>query len=124
MDNQQLAGSGQRFIAFLIDAIILGLIGALLGNSSDTRAVSMIVGAAYYIFFWVKQDGQTLGKKAMKIKVIRTDGKPIDWMTGVLRYVGYIVSGIPLLLGYIWILFDSKKQGWHDKIANTYVVKV
>ncbi|QQS43511.1 RDD family protein [Candidatus Roizmanbacteria bacterium] len=124
MENQQLAGSGARFVSFLIDAIILGIVGALLGQTAESGALGMVVGAAYYIFFWVKQDGQTLGKKAMHIKVVRTDGKPMDWMTAGLRYIGYIVSGIPLLLGYIWILFDGKKQGWHDKIANTYVVKV
>jgi len=124
MKDQQYAESGPRFVAFLIDAILLGIIGAIVGQSSDSQAISILIGAAYYIYFWVKQEGQTLGKKAMKIKVVRADGKPMDWMTGGLRYIGYIVSGIPLLLGYIWILFDGKKQGWHDKIAGTYVVKV
>lgn len=124
MKDQQYAGSGQRFVAFLIDAILLGIIGAVLGQASESQVISIIVGAAYYLYFWVKQDGQTLGKKAMHIKVVRADGQPMDWMTAGLRYIGYIVSGIPLLLGYIWILFDGKKQGWHDKIAGTYVVKV
>ena len=124
MKDQQYAGSGERFVAFLIDAILLGIIGSVLNQVSDTQIIGTIVGAAYCMYFWVKQDGQTLGKKAMKIKVVRVDGKQLDWMTAGLRYLGYIVSGIPLLLGYIWILFDGKKQGWHDKIASTYVVKV
>jgi hypothetical protein len=42
----------------------------------------------------------------------------------VLRYVGYLVSGIVMSLGFIWILFDRKRQGWHDKLARTYVVGV
>jgi uncharacterized RDD family membrane protein YckC len=39
------------------------------------------------------------------------------------RYVGYIISTIPLCLGFLWVGFDSKKQGWHDKIAGTVVVR-
>jgi RDD family. len=48
---------------------------------------------------------------------------PIGYGKGFLRWVGMIISGLVLLLGYIWILIDKKNQGWHDKIAGTYVIK-
>lgn len=51
------------------------------------------------------------------------DGKKIDVVRGLLRYVGYIISAIPFLLGFIWAAFDSRKQGWHDKIAATVVIR-
>ena len=60
---------------------------------------------------------------AMGIKVISTDGSPVAWGKALLRYIGYIVSGIPLSLGFIWAAFDAKRQGRHDKIASTYVVR-
>jgi len=67
--------------------------------------------------------GQTLGKMVMGIKVISTDGSSVSWGKALLRLIGYIVSRIPLLLGFFWVSFDAKRQGWHDKIASTYIVR-
>jgi uncharacterized RDD family membrane protein YckC len=52
----------------------------------------------------------------------RTGGRP---STGQLigRYFAYYVSILPLMLGFIWVAFDARKQGWHDKLANTVVVR-
>ena len=50
-------------------------------------------------------------------------GGLIDMGTALLRYVGYIVSAIPLALGFLWIIWDPEKQGWHDKIAKTRVIR-
>lgn len=76
----------------------------------------------YYIFSWLKYGGQTLGNRVMALKVVRENGKPMDVITGIVRYIGYIISSI-VFLGYIWMAFDKRKQGWHDKIAKTLVVK-
>jgi uncharacterized RDD family membrane protein YckC len=77
----------------------------------------------YATSFWSWR-GQTLGKMLLSIKVIRTDGSNISVGYAVLRYLGYIISGVVLGLGFFWIAFDANKQGWHDKIADTYVVKL
>lgn len=124
MNNTQYAGFWIRFVAVVIDAIILSVVGWVIGQVIQAEIIGMLIGAAYYLYFWVKQKGQTPGKKVMGIRIVRVDSKEIDWMTAVLRYVGYIVSGIPLALGFIWVAFDKQKQGWHDKIAGTFVVKV
>jgi uncharacterized RDD family membrane protein YckC len=58
------------------------------------------------------------------IKVVSTDGSPITIGKAVLRYIGYIVSSLIFCLGFLWVIWDADKQGWHDKIAGTYVVKV
>ncbi|TMF21584.1 MAG: RDD family protein [Chloroflexi bacterium] len=80
---------------------------------------------AYFVDFWSQRDGQTIMNKAMGIKVVKTDGSPITVGTAVVRYIGYILNdiifGIPI--GFIWAAFDGNKQGWHDKIAGTIVVK-
>jgi hypothetical protein len=60
---------------------------------------------------------------ALGIKVISSDGSPVSWGQAVLRYIGYIISGLVFALGFIWIAFDAQRQGWHDKIAKTYVVR-
>jgi len=133
-------GFGRRLVAYLIDAIILWVVGACLGfvffslaasgRGQDAltganlalQCLSALIALAYLVVFWATS-GQTPGKMALGIKVIGTDGAPVGWGKALLRYVGYIISGLVFALGFIWIAFDSKRQGWHDKIAKTYVVR-
>ena len=121
-----------RLVAYLIDVVILfvinivlGLVlGAVLGDNGSMLAslLSVVIGLGYYIYFW-GTSGQTPGKSVMKIKVVPVDGSAMTMGKAVMRLIGYFVSGIVIYLGFIWILFDANKQGWHDKIAGTYVVK-
>jgi uncharacterized RDD family membrane protein YckC len=125
-----LAGAGSRLISYVIDVIILSVIGWILNYASMSAGgtvgniiifLSGLVSLAYFTYFF--GNGQTPGMKAMKIKLIGTDGTyPIGYGKGFLRWIGMIISGLVILLGYVWILIDKKKQGWHDKIAGTYVV--
>jgi predicted Zn finger-like uncharacterized protein len=85
-------------------------------------SLSLGLQALYYILMWGYR-GATLGKMAMKIKIVRTDGVDISYGTAFLRYIGTIISSIPFSLGYLWMLWDDSKQTWHDKIASTYVVR-
>lgn len=85
--------------------------------------VMWFLKVAYFVGFWTWR-GQTPGKMVLGIKVIRTDSSPITLGYAFLRYLGYIVSAMTLYIGFIWIAFDSRKQGLHDKIADTYVVKL
>jgi len=87
---------------------------------------SMLVGASlqalYFILMWGYK-GATLGKMAMKIKIVSTNGSDISYGTAFLRYIGTIISSIPFSLGFLWMLWDNKKQTWHDKIASTCVIQ-
>ena len=125
----------QRVGASLIDTVIVFIVQfvisfamiAMLGSNTSSQAVSqllaMIVGFAYFIYFTFK-DGATVGKKILKIKVVRADGQKLTILGVILREtVGKFASSIVLGLGYLWVIWDSKKQGWHDKIAQTIVVK-
>lgn len=85
--------------------------------------VAWLIEIVYVVAFWVWR-GQTPGKMITGIKIIRTDSSPIDWQYSLLRYIGCIISAIIIFIGFIWIAFDSRKQGIHDKIADTYVVKL
>lgn len=124
-ESYELADIGTRFIALVIDGIVLGLIGALLfGAGRGTGGlIGLIIGAAYYWYFLTRQDGQTPGKRIMKIRVVKVDGSPIDDTTAVLRYLGYYISSAIFMLGWLLALVDENRQTLHDKIVSTYVVK-
>ncbi len=127
-----LAGVGSRMISWLVDFLILDVIGIVLtqfsiSSNDATFAIkiallSVLIQFAYFTYFF--GSGQTPGMIAMNIKLIGVDGAyPIGYSKGFLRFVGIIVSSLPFYIGFIWILIDKKRQGWHDKIAGTYVVK-
>lgn len=120
MATQNYATFWERFLAIFIDGIVLSFANQMLKHMP---MAGFLIGALYAILLWVNWNGQTLGKKVMKIKVVREDGKPLDYQTAIIRYLGYMLSGAVLLLGFLWVIWDSKKQGWHDKLAKTLVVK-
>lgn len=75
----------------------------------------------YPILLWTLV-GQTIGKYVMGVRVVRMDGKRVTLFTAVRRLIGYAVSFFVLGLGFFWILASNQRQGWHDKIAGTYVI--
>jgi uncharacterized RDD family membrane protein YckC len=85
--------------------------------------LNWVLPAIAVVLFWVYRQA-TPGKMAIRARIVdaRTGGRP---STGQLigRYFAYYLSTIPLLLGFLWIAFDPRKQGWHDKLANTVVVR-
>ena len=131
LSTAEKAGWGTRALAILIDAlgvgIIAGAVSAILGRdtaSTQYQGLSVLLQAAYFTYFWsAAGKGQTLGSRALNIRVVKTDGSYLDYVGAFLRYVGFFISCAALLLGVIWAAFDAQKQGWHDKIAGTYVVK-
>ena len=129
--TSEKAGSGTRFLAILIDSIGLAIVSGVLtaitgGNATGTGAngLSTLLGIAYFCYFWSSYGkGQTPGMRALNIKVVKTDGSQLDLVGAFIRYIGLFVSILCLFIGVIWAAFDAQKQGWHDKIASTYVVK-
>jgi len=117
------AGFWIRFAAYIIDAVILNVISwiLLVVTPLGVTWVSTIITIVYFIGFWTWR-GQTLGKMAVGVKIVKTDGSSIGIGRAILRYIGYLVSSIILCIGYLMIAGDSRKQGLHDKIAGTYVV--
>lgn len=128
------AGAGARFGSYLIDSIILGVLGFTVGFVSALAFLDVVdelehmldflgilISMGYFTYFF--GNGQTPGMKAMNIKLCGTDATyPIGHVKGFLRWIGMVISGLAIGLGFLWILIDKNKQGWHDKIAGTYVV--
>ncbi|MCG6534634.1 MAG: RDD family protein [Syntrophales bacterium LBB04] len=85
--------------------------------------VFSLMGAVYFTYFHAAT-GQTPGKMLFKLKVLRTTGKSLTYGASFLRWACYIISVIFLYIGFIWAAFDSRKQAWHDKLADTLVILV
>ena len=131
-----------RLVAYILDGLILGAaqlavaiaVGAAsaAGGMRGESAFEAAFGTAYVAGFLISlvyyvalppTAGATLGKLVLGYHIVAADGRHIGFGRALGRYLGYIVSGLVLCLGFIWIGIDSYKQGWHDKIAGTYVVR-
>ncbi|MGJ9418262.1 RDD family protein [Massilia sp. CMS3.1] len=134
----EYAGFWPRVGATLIDTILvafitLPLLTMVYGSdywANDSLAVgpadfiiSWLLPAIAVVAFWVAR-GATPGKMAISAQVVdaRTGNKPSTGQS-IGRYLAYYVSAIPLGLGLLWVGIDPKKQGWHDKLAGTAVIR-
>ncbi len=138
MNNATPASAGfwVRVAASIIDsilamAILVPLLGMLFGwdhffeadqSSLFGQLLEWLLPAVAAILFWQARQA-TPGKMALGMRIVdaATLGKPTtrQW---IIRYLGYYVSMIPFFLGFVWVAFDARKQGWHDKLAGTRVV--
>lgn len=118
------AGFGERLVAAIIDGIALAIVGAVLGAvlRGVGSGIGSLLGLVYYIYLEGSPSGQTFGKKVMNIRVIdAATGGPIGFGRAAIRYFARILSTIPCLLGYFWMLWDPEKQTWHDKLSTAFV---
>jgi uncharacterized RDD family membrane protein YckC len=106
-------------LALFIDVLLVGIVMGILGHESHVQFIAL---AAYGAVMW-KLRGATVGGIIFDLHVVRVDGRPMDWPTAVLRALSCFLSLAVAGLGFFWIAFDDNKQGWHDKIANTVVVR-
>jgi uncharacterized RDD family membrane protein YckC len=132
-EGAELAGFWIRLLAQVLDlfwllplSILLGVIAAFVNGdemSLGGELMANLIGALVVLIFWAERQG-TPGKLVLGLRVVdaETGGVPAIGRL-VLRYVGYLVSALPLGLGYLWVLWDRRKQGWHDKMAGTLVVR-
>ena len=134
------AGFFRRLGAFLIDSLVLSVANSIfisiildtgspsteeVGLAFDLRSslLSTAVNVLYYGLLEGRPAGQTLGKRALQIRVVDLEtGEPIDYRRGFARALGKILSGLVFGLGFLWMLWDRDGQTWHDKFASTTVV--
>ena len=141
IDALPKAGFWIRVVATFVDVLIvfvlcflLGTLLAVIGVASHSGAVGDIailvllfgftLSFAYYVFF-TGYCGQTPGKMALRIKVIRCDGSSLGYGRAAFREIpAKFISGIIFAIGYLMVAFDDQKQGLHDRMADTYVIKL
>jgi uncharacterized RDD family membrane protein YckC len=121
------SGFWRRFAAALIDGIALGVVSgilrAILGNAGG-EGIGLVITLGYYTYFHGKT-GQTPGDAVMSIRVVDLrdgTGAPIGYGRALGRALMSIVSAVVLLIGYLWMIWDSEKQTWHDKVVGSVVV--
>ncbi len=114
------AGFWIRMAALLIDILLVGFAMSVLHNVVHLH---LLVLAAYGAVMW-KLRGSTVGGIVFDLKVVRVDGRAVDWETAIVRALGCFLSLAVAGLGFIWIAIDAGNQAWHDKIAGTVVVRV
>lgn len=131
-----IASPWRRLVASLLDGLILVAISLLLMSLAGINPLTdsttflqdflfnWLPSWTYYVAFTALY-GATPGKMALGLRVLRTDGKPVDWLTAFMReVVGKTLSTFAFLLGYLWAFFHPKRQAWHDLIADTLVLRV
>jgi uncharacterized RDD family membrane protein YckC len=137
-DDLEYVGFWARVGAALIDTVLtlcvtMPLLVAIYGwtyfDNNDVVAgpadavISWLLPAVAVILFWLKKQA-TPGKMAVSARVVdAATGKTMSTGQSIGRYLAYFVSALPLGLGLFWVGWDSKKQGWHDKLAGTVVVR-
>jgi len=85
--------------------------------------LALVVTFGYWIYFWGKT-GETLGMRLLRLRIIDANtGTPIGYGRATIRLLMSFVNTWACYLGWIWVAFDPRKQGWHDKVANSVVVR-
>lgn len=151
-DEVRYAGFWIRFVASVIDTILVSMIVGpllwkiygsayfqdyvdLLQGRIDLAAdrpmfagpadmlVSLVLPAIGIVIFWIARQA-TPGKMALSLRIVDANTRaPLSRVQAIVRYLGYYVSMLGLMLGFLWIAFDPRKQGWHDKLARTVVIR-
>lgn len=126
MADPEYVGFWARFSAQVIDlvaiSLVFGLLGFMLAFVPSVGGLLLTVASLAYLYKNFKN--QTPGRMLLKMRVVDRNGQDISLLRGLLREtVGKFVSLSFFGLGFIWVAIDGKKQGWHDKIARTYVIK-
>ena len=124
------AGFWIRMGALLLDVVVIAMIAGLTSSvfprlmHMDLGLVSWLLVLAIYGAAMWKTQGTTVGGIVCGLKVVRLDGREIDWPTAAVRALSCFLSLMVGGLGFIWVIFDTDRQSWHDKIAGTTVVRV
>jgi uncharacterized RDD family membrane protein YckC len=129
-------GFWRRLVAKILDVIVVQAIsyagGFVIGLSLRGQDIAapliggifgFVVGFGYPIFFLGKY-GQTLGKMALKLKVVTPDGAPISYSRAAGRSLAEMLNGCTLGIGYLIAAFDDQRRGLHDRLAGTRVIDI
>jgi uncharacterized RDD family membrane protein YckC len=101
-----------------VDSVITG---ACVGGRVFLAIFAIIIGPIYYVFFW-SLTGQTLGQRAMGLRVVRLNTRRMGVRSSLVRWIGYQLCILTFGFGFLWVLIDDRRMGWHDKLARTCVV--
>jgi uncharacterized RDD family membrane protein YckC len=114
------AGFWERIGAGFLDLVLLIMVSAFIGGMPP---LCLLIALAYFTAMWTWK-GTTIGGIVVGLKVVRLDGGPMPWHVALVRSLAAAFSTFVLFLGFFWIAWDKEKQGWHDMIAGTVVLRL
>ena len=122
------AGFWVRVLAAILDGLVLSAVGWLLGRGTQddytiSTAASIVVGWLYFAFMESGPKQGTLGKIVLGLIVTDEQGRKIDFARASIRHFSKYLSAILLCIGFLMVAFDARKQGLHDKLAKTLVLR-
>ncbi len=82
---------------------------------------AVVFGPLYFLFLWTLA-GQTIGQRVMGLRVLRLNGRHLGFWLSLARWIGYQICIFTLGIGFLWVLIDNRRMGWHDKLARTCVI--
>ncbi len=148
----QYAGFVSRFLAYIIDILVVIAIVTILGFTGDIilrffrideflasllatdnvlgdvlRAMALLgsiafINFAYFVIIWTVTAGQSVGKVLIGLRIVPLNGTRITILRAIIRYFAFLASALVLFIGLLWVLVSDRRQGWHDKIAGTCVI--
>jgi uncharacterized RDD family membrane protein YckC len=124
-------------LLFAVGVLVAGVITFVLNKGNAITAehdfyfafrviiLSSLIFASFLFFGWFwTHKGQTLGMKTWHVRLISTDGSPIDWEKVSIRYITAIISWSVFGLGFLWALVDKDKRAWHDIFSATKLIQL
>ena len=117
------AGLLPRVASAFLDTVLVAIVGGISGLMNLGPLSFMMITVAYYTAMWTWK-GTTVGGIVCGLKVVRLDGQPVTWVVMLVRSLAAWFGVAVMFLGFLWIAWDPERQGWHDRIAGTVVVKL
>ena len=141
VEQPRYVGLATRAIAFAVDAALINLAAVIVGLGSalilsllhlpgEVKTILQALGGAayilwtvgYFVTFWATT-GQTPGARVMRFRVVPAEGGKLKPRRAVVRWIGLLLAALPLLTGYLLILYDRQRRGFQDRLARTVVVE-
>ncbi len=141
MPELRCVGLATRVIAFTVDAALINLVAiivevgvalilSLFHLPQEAKTIIAAIGGlayvvwtiGYFVTFW-SGTGQTPGARLMHVRLVTTSGERVRSRRALLRCAGMVLAALPLFLGYVRILYDSRRRGFPDRLAGTLVVE-
>jgi uncharacterized RDD family membrane protein YckC len=120
--SPNVAGFGAFALDALLAFVVFMPLVLVLGVSGVAAFVALALGPSLAVVLFWRFSGATPGKMAFSLRLAAASGGPLGTARLVARFLAYLVSALPLFLGFAWIAIDRRRQGWHDKIAGTLVI--
>ena len=116
-------GKNTEIVEMVLSSKGIDIVRQAIPYIKTTLGIVVAIPPLYFIIMHAVF-GQTIGKMILGIQVVRSDSRRVGPFISTLRFFGYIISFVLLFFGFLWVIIDRERQGWHDMIADTFVIRI